>query len=135
MTTITNTVRIADLLRDHRFQVRQGLDRGTVVRYSASLAAGVEFPPVTVALVDGVPVLVDGWHRIEALLAIDRHMVEAVIVKPPLARLASTEANNSSIPVSHALNERDLPEALAASILAIAESSPVIAPRLTRSQS
>ena len=81
MTTATNTVRIADLLRDDRFQVRQRLDGGTIARYSRAMAAGSEFPPVTVALVDGVPVLVDGWHRVEALLAIDRHVVEAEVIK------------------------------------------------------
>ncbi len=80
MTTSTKKVRIADLLRDRRYQVRHGLDRATVSRYAAAMAAGVEFPPVTVALVDGVPVLVDGWHRVEALLASQRGEVEAVIV-------------------------------------------------------
>ena len=80
MSNTTKTVRIADLLRDRRYQVRHGLDRATVSRYAAAMASGSGFPPVTVALVDGVPVLVDGWHRVEALQGIDRHDVEAVIV-------------------------------------------------------
>jgi ParB-like nuclease domain len=81
MTIITKTVWIADLVRDRRFQVRQGLDRATISRYATTMAAGGEFPAVTVALVNGAPVLIDGWHRVEALLAIDRHSVEAVIVE------------------------------------------------------
>jgi hypothetical protein len=81
MTTTTKTVRIAELLRDRRYQVRHGLDRATISRYATTMAAGTELPPVTVALVEGVPVLVDGWHRVEALLAIERHVVEAVIIE------------------------------------------------------
>ena len=35
-----DTVAIADLLRDRRFQVRQRLDGGTIARYSRAMAAG-----------------------------------------------------------------------------------------------
>lgn len=73
-------VPVADLLRDKRFQIRAKLDRGMVNRYANVLAAGNEMPPVRVAIVAGVPCLVDGWHRVAAHEAAGRGTVVAVLV-------------------------------------------------------
>jgi hypothetical protein len=53
---------------------------GTVKRYEGVYRSGATMPPIRVAEVDGVLILVDGWHRMAALegLGIDR--VEAEIV-------------------------------------------------------
>ena len=70
---------IADLHRDSRFQIRHAINRAVVDRYANALRAGVAFPPVRLAMVAGVPVLVDGWHRVAAHQAIGASHVEAVI--------------------------------------------------------
>jgi hypothetical protein len=63
----TRKVVISDLVRDPAFQVRAGLDEGTVIRYSNVLASDTEaLPSIRVALVEGALVVVDGWHRLAA---------------------------------------------------------------------
>ena len=62
----TRTVAIRDLVRDPSFQVRQGTDEGTVLRYANVLAEGLFLPPIKAAMVNGALVLVDGWHRVAA---------------------------------------------------------------------
>lgn len=73
-------VNIGDLLRDPDFQVRAELDAGTVARYTAVLASEVELPPIRVAVVDGVPVVVDGWHRLAAAEKAGRYQVDAMVI-------------------------------------------------------
>jgi len=77
----TVTIQIGDLLRHRRYQIRKRLDGGTVSRYAASFKAGVELPPVKVALIGGSPTLVDGYHRVAALERLGSHTVEAVTVE------------------------------------------------------
>ena len=90
-----HAVCIADLLRDRRFQVRQRLDPGTVDRYAHVIAGGVEMPPVKVAVVAGVPVVVDGWHRIAAHERCGIPTVSAVFVEATdnEARWLAAQAN------------------------------------------
>jgi hypothetical protein len=40
---VVRTLRISDILRDSRLQVREGLDEGTIRRYADGMKAGVEF--------------------------------------------------------------------------------------------
>lgn len=61
------TVSLAQLCRSKDFQVRSKLCANTVQRYAAAIKAGQTLPPLQIALVDGVPCLVDGYHRAAAL--------------------------------------------------------------------
>lgn len=95
MTAGSVPVAIADLHRDPRNQIRHNINRPTVDRYATALRAGVELPPVMVALIGGVPTLVDGWHRVAAHQAIGATRVSAVIVQATAreARWLAAEAN------------------------------------------
>ena len=67
-TTTEMRLTIASLARDIAFQARLGgTHEGTIRRYAAAYKAGSDLPPVEVARVGDVFVLVDGWHRVEAL--------------------------------------------------------------------
>jgi len=70
-------VRIHDILRDDSLQVRQRVDPRTVHKYAEAMRADAEFPPVTLALIDGSLYLVDGWHRVAAALANNQNLVWA----------------------------------------------------------
>ena len=80
-TAQTVTVPISDLLRDHQFQIRHKLDLGVVARYTSVIRSGIAMPPVKVAMLKGMPVLVDGWHRVAALEKAEQHTVEAEIIE------------------------------------------------------
>ncbi|MEO3475871.1 ParB N-terminal domain-containing protein [Roseomonas sp. CAU 1739] len=89
------TVAIRDLHRDSRFQIRHAINRAAVARYANALRAEARLPPVRVALVSGVPVLVDGWHRVAAHQAIGATHVQAIITEATAqeARWLAAEAN------------------------------------------
>ncbi|MBR0670126.1 ParB/RepB/Spo0J family partition protein [Neoroseomonas soli] len=91
----TRELSISDLLRDQRYQIRAKTDEAAVRRYANALRSGAEMPPVRVAIVDGVPVLVDGHHRVAAHVSIGRSTVMAVIVTAPAseARWLAAQAN------------------------------------------
>lgn len=80
-TPTTAKVIIAQLCRSKDFQVRAKLCSHTVQRYATAIKAGQELPPLQVALVDGVPCLVDGYHRAEALEYLGYVEAEAVITE------------------------------------------------------
>ncbi|MCK6190989.1 MULTISPECIES: ParB N-terminal domain-containing protein [unclassified Pseudomonas] len=80
-TSTTAKVTIAQLCRSKDFQVRAKLCFHTVQRYATAIKAGQELPPLQVALVDGVPCLVDGYHRAEALDYLGYVEAEAVITE------------------------------------------------------
>lgn len=86
---------IADLYRDSRFQIRHAINRAVVDRYANVLRAGVELPPVLVAIVAGVPVLLDGWHRVAAHQTFGATHVAAIITEASEreARWLAAEAN------------------------------------------
>lgn len=91
----TAEVAIEELLRDPRYQVRKKLDDATVGRYAKNYRAGTPMPPVKVAMVGGVPVVIDGWHRLAALdtlgiLTVDVEVIEAT---PKEARWLAAKAN------------------------------------------
>ncbi len=66
-------------------QVRAKTDPGTVKRYAQAMRVGAEFPPVEAVELDGVLVLVDGFHRIAAMESIGLTEVSANIT--PVASL------------------------------------------------
>jgi hypothetical protein len=72
---------IKQIARDAKFQVRNKLNEGTVKRYENNYRSGREMPPVKVALVKNVPILVDGWHRLRALENLGKAHVEAEVQK------------------------------------------------------
>lgn len=87
-------IALCDLHRSARFQIRD-TDPHTVTRYAHALRAGAEFPPVKVALVAGVPVLVDGYHRAAAHERIGAPFIVAEVVEATEAeaRWLAAEAN------------------------------------------
>ena len=75
------TVRIRELVRNPRFQVRRKLEDGIVRRYASAYLNEIPLPPVKVAKVNNAFILVDGWHRVAALERIDVHEVDALVVE------------------------------------------------------
>lgn len=91
----TITVRIADIVRDGRFQVRSKLARATVAAYASAMKAGSAFPPVLLARIDGALALLDGFHRVQAAMAAGIDVIEADVITcaPDEAIWRAAEAN------------------------------------------
>ena len=62
----TCAVALASITRDPELQPRTGTNDAAVTRYTNVMKSGVELPPVRIVRVKGDPLLVDGWHRIQA---------------------------------------------------------------------
>lgn len=75
------TVSIADLVCDEALQVRVKLDEATIKGYAAKYRTGVDMAPIKVAVVEGVPLLVDGWHRLAALKSNGSTTAQAVVIE------------------------------------------------------
>ncbi|WP_158268018.1 ParB/RepB/Spo0J family partition protein [Bradyrhizobium sp. MOS002] len=73
------TLAIRDILARKHWQVRTKLDQATVSRYVTIFRSGGQMPPITVANVGGTLLLVDGWHRLQALKGIGAATVEAEV--------------------------------------------------------
>lgn len=88
-------VPLADIVRDTTYQVRTDTDRATVARYAAAMRAGQTFPALRVGILVGAWVLLDGWHRMEAMAAagITRATVEAAVMTEAEARWEAAKAN------------------------------------------
>ncbi|NDW07984.1 ParB N-terminal domain-containing protein [Jiella pacifica] len=78
---VTATLRLDKLVRDEQFRMRSKLNLEHVQSYEDSYRAGETVPLVIVAQVGGIFILVDGWHRIEALERLDVREIEAKIYK------------------------------------------------------
>ena len=78
VTPIT-TIVLAQLCRSPSFQIRQKLCASTVNKYAAAIKAGQQLPPLQVAVVAGVPCLVDGYHRAAALEVLGNDTADAII--------------------------------------------------------
>ena len=63
-------VAIKELHISEEFQMRSGLDRKLIVRLADAYKAGEPIEPIKVAQVDGVSILVDGFHRVAAMESI-----------------------------------------------------------------
>jgi len=90
-------VQVADLVLNDAYQVRNEVDQGAVRRYADAMRTGHEFPPITVAMVNGAPVVVDGWHRTNAARLIGRPTLLANLIEADERELAwiGAEANSS----------------------------------------
>ena len=88
-------VRIDDVVLDPSMQVRKQTSQATVKKYAESMGEGCVLPPVTLASVDGVLVLVDGWHRVAAKKSLGEQSMEAVVTEMTYdeARWAAAKAN------------------------------------------
>lgn len=60
-------VKITLIAKDASFQVRNKVSLPIVERYAKSMKAGTEFDPIKLANVEGMLILVDGWHRLAAI--------------------------------------------------------------------
>jgi hypothetical protein len=75
------TVQLADLVLNEEFQIRLGKLRGGAVReYAKVYKAGGKMTPVKVAKLEGVMVLLDGWHRVAARKSLGLTDVKAEMV-------------------------------------------------------
>jgi len=100
--TNTSTVVLAQLCRAPEFQIRDKLCQSTVRRYAAAMKAGQQLPPLSVALVDGVPCLVDGYHRAAAMELLGHTTAEAVVTittKPDAEWMAAKANTQHGLPL------------------------------------
>jgi len=72
-------IALHDILRDDSLQVRTRVEPKTVRQYSEAMRGGAEFPPITLARIDGSLFLVDGWHRFEAAMANNENSIWAYV--------------------------------------------------------
>jgi len=95
--TKRGTIRLAHLTVSKEFQVRATLDKGTVHRYANAIRAGQQLPAVLVALVDGMHILLDGFHRVAARELLGETLIEAEVVETTRqdARWRAAKANMS----------------------------------------
>lgn len=90
------TVALAELVLNEDFQIRLGKpDPSTIKRYAQAYKAGTVLPPVKVCVLEGVKVLLDGWHRVAARKSLGLLDVDAVVVRATReeARWIAAEAN------------------------------------------
>ncbi|WP_394561819.1 ParB/RepB/Spo0J family partition protein [Aquipseudomonas alcaligenes] len=80
-TPILGRITLAQLVRSEEFQVRSRLCTKTVNRYASAIKAGADMPPLQVALVDGVHILVDGFHRAAAYEALGYDEVDVSVIE------------------------------------------------------
>ena len=74
-------ITLTQLVRSKDFQVRTRFCTQTVNRYASAIKAGADMPPLQVALVDGVHVLVDGFHRAAAYEALEYDEVDVSVTE------------------------------------------------------
>lgn len=72
-------VSIDQLVLDPKFQVRNKLNDRAIRRYAELYRAGRRLDPIRVAVVDGMWIVVDGWHRVNALRETGKSQVNAVL--------------------------------------------------------
>jgi hypothetical protein len=65
---------------DEKLQIRDRVDPATANRYANVLKSGKDMPPIKVGIVKGVPYLIDGWHRLEAMRLLGWAEAEALVI-------------------------------------------------------
>jgi hypothetical protein len=78
-------ISIDQLVLDPSFQVRNKLDEKATRQYREMYRFGRDLDPIRVAEVEGMWILIDGWHRVDALRQLDRRHVDAMI--EPMSRV------------------------------------------------
>lgn len=95
MTVEVTSVLLDRLVLDKAFQFRTAINDPTVKQYAEAMEAGAEFPPISIAMVNGAAVVVDGWHRVEAARRVGSRTLLANVetMSRNEARLRATMAN------------------------------------------
>jgi ParB-like chromosome segregation protein Spo0J len=75
------TLHINDLVMDPKFQMRNDLNDQVISRYVTVLKSEKEMPPIKVALIDKMYLLLDGWHRVEATKELGQHKIKAIVLE------------------------------------------------------
>lgn len=88
-------VPVGAVVLDEGMQIRKRTDPSVVQKYAEGIESGSPFPPVTLACIEGVLVLVDGWHRFMARQTLGQQRVVAFVsvMSYEEARQASALAN------------------------------------------
>jgi hypothetical protein len=76
---IKSKVNLHEIVFDEELYPRSGYNWNTSYDYSQSMLAGAVFPPITLAILNGKKVLVDGKHRIEAYKGLKVTAIDALI--------------------------------------------------------
>jgi hypothetical protein len=103
----TRRVVLSRIHKDPAYQVRSKLDVVNVERLRRAYESGRSVTPITVAVIEGQanPVLIDGWHRVEAMLSLGWAEAEAVVVEATAqeAKWLAASANlNHGLPLKKA---------------------------------
>jgi hypothetical protein len=107
------TARIDSLIRDDRFQARQGLDPGTVKRYATIYREDPDkLPPIKIALINKAGFVIDGWHRVAALEANKSVYVRAEVIAATEAE-AFAMASTANLAHGKPLRTKELRKAFA----------------------
>ena len=75
----TNIITVTDLTFDQRVFVRDKIDQNCVKRYVDAMNNAVNLPPITVYVIDGLNIVVDGCHRVEAVKVSNMDTIECEI--------------------------------------------------------
>ncbi|TCV86326.1 ParB/RepB/Spo0J family partition protein [Sulfurirhabdus autotrophica] len=84
------------ITRDTELQVRNKMDTPTIRKYAVAMRSGAEFPPISLAMVDGTYLLLDGWHRLAAARELGEYHITA-LVKPMTREVATWEAAKANL--------------------------------------
>lgn len=70
----------SEIAVDPQYQTRiGGLNHGVVAVYAQAMANEASFPPIKVAILDGIPTLLSGAHRLAASLRLERPAIRAAL--------------------------------------------------------
>lgn len=77
--TIKASVPIAEIYFEEDLYPRSVTDWQTIYIYSQSIKSGSNFPPITLAILNGKKTLVDGKHRLEACKRLKKTEIDAEV--------------------------------------------------------
>lgn len=89
---IRKVVKIKDIIDDQEIYPRHKYNWLTAYDYSKSMEAGATFPDIVLADIGGKLYLVDGKHRLEALIILKQKMIRAIILSGMTKRDAFIKA-------------------------------------------
>lgn len=73
---------IGDISHDQRFQLREKLNDRVVREYGGKMLSGTRFKPVILVKLDGLLLMVDGFHRLGGASSVGLSTVSAQIIDP-----------------------------------------------------
>lgn len=111
-TTEAKELLIEALVLDPKLQFRVAMSDWQVAKLVDAYNSGEKVAPIRVALVDGVPLVTDGWHRLEALKQLGWKVVSALVTEATAeeaqldAALANTQHGLPLKPKEHKKAQR-----------------------------